>query len=83
MKTENEKPKNPFVYPKNSYVLEEENKGYYQYPDSLGITLRDYFASAALTGLCAYSGTMNSVNGEMTVSRSYAIADEMLKQREL
>lgn len=83
MKNENQKPKNPLVYPKNSYVLEQEDRGYYQYQDTLGITLRDYFASAALTGLCAYSGTMNSVNGEMTASRSYAIADEMLKQREL
>ena len=48
-----------------------------------GMTLRDYYASAALTGLCAHSGTMNLVNVESTVSRSYEIADEMLRQREL
>lgn len=48
-----------------------------------GMSLRDYFASAALTGLCAHSGTMNLVNVESTVARSYEIADEMLKKREL
>jgi hypothetical protein len=48
-----------------------------------GMSLRDYFAAAALTGLCAHSGTMNLVNVESTVARSYEIADEMLRKREL
>ena len=48
-----------------------------------GMSLRDYFAAAALTGLCAHSGTMNLVDVESTVERSYEVADAMLKQREL
>lgn len=64
--------------------MEETSNHIQAFPDKYetGMTLRDYFAAAALTGLCAHSGTMNLVNVESTVSRSYEIADAMLNQRE-
>jgi len=46
-----------------------------------GITVRDYFAAAALTGLTAAFG--KPVNAEDLATHAYAVADEMLKKRPL
>lgn len=45
------------------------------------ITLRDQFAMAALTGLCADSGTAG-VTVDVMARTSYALADAMLAERE-
>ena len=44
-----------------------------------GITVRDYFAAAALTGLASAFGT--PVNAEDLASHAFQVADEMLKKR--
>lgn len=41
-----------------------------------GMTLRDYFAAAALTGLATRDGARNR-----GVANAYALADAMLKER--
>ena len=50
-----------------------------------GLTLRDYFAAAALTGICGNSSRGASTCDESQESAlpawSYRIADEMLKAR--
>jgi hypothetical protein len=44
-----------------------------------GMTLRDYFAAKAMTGLLARTSTSN---GDAIVKDSYALADAMLAARE-
>jgi len=82
---EDKKPQNPSAFPSDTIDHREsamQSRTVYNGQEE-GMTLRDYFAAAALTGLCAYSGTMNDITLESTALRSYDMADEMLKQREL
>lgn len=44
-----------------------------------GVTVRDYFAAAALTGLAASFG--KPVNPEVLADEAYKVADAMLKRR--
>lgn len=44
-----------------------------------GLSLRDYFAAAALQGLCHI---LHPTTGEEAARRAYNIADAMLKERE-
>ena len=76
----NEKPSNPLVYPKNSYVLQQEDEGYYQTEDDLGITLRDYFAAKVLQGKMS-TEFIGYSSDEDIAKDCYKLADEMLKQR--
>lgn len=47
-----------------------------------GMTLRDYFASQALAGLCAHSGSYGATNGPGDLSeRAYQISDAMIEAR--
>jgi hypothetical protein len=46
-----------------------------------GLTLRDYFAAAALQGFCA-NPEIRAPSMEVLVLMVYDAADEMLKQRE-
>lgn len=48
----------------------------------MGMTLRDYFAAAALTGICA-SDACSSANPTFkdVAAKAFAQADEMLKER--
>lgn len=48
---------------------------------SAGMTLRDYFAAAALQGLCACSARTEPSTVSGTADLSYRIADAMLKAR--
>lgn len=49
------------------------------YPGFMGMTLRDYFAAAALTGLLAHaSGEIPDI----APSKAYILADAMLAARE-
>ena len=48
------------------------------YAKSEGITIRDYFAAAAMQGICASGPTIG--NGEIS-REAYQIADAMLKER--
>jgi hypothetical protein len=52
------------------------------YYDAGGMSLRDYFASKAMQGFCAYNGSygINNGPGEI-VARAYEIADAMLEAR--
>lgn len=45
-----------------------------------GMTLRDYFAAAALQGLIAYSGN-SSAYSDLQAKQSYKIADAMMAER--
>lgn len=71
--TENKKPKNP-----NAFPWEYDNGDFQS-----GMTLRDYFAAAALTGLASKMFTNQTNDRESVVKQSYDLADKMLKQREL
>ncbi len=44
-----------------------------------GMTLRDYFAAAALSGLC---WNLRAIGDKDIVDAAYELADTMLKQRE-
>ena len=41
------------------------------------MTIRDYFAAAALQGLCAHGG----INPKQMAQAAYIVADEMLERR--
>lgn len=48
-----------------------------------GMSLRDYFAAAALQGMCANTGTYGINNGpEQIATRAYECADAILRARE-
>lgn len=93
MKTEeNKKPHNPNAFPVDGvYAGESLSKG------NSGMTLRDYFAAKAMQSIVqnyynstesqkyicqAWLGRKGTVKEHISVD-SYAIADAMLKQREL
>ena len=46
-----------------------------------GMSLRDWFAGNALSGICA-SGTGKSWSKQMLAEEAYHLADAMLKERE-
>lgn len=47
-----------------------------------GISIRDYFASAAMQGMCAFHGSYGSTNGPGDIAdRAFHIADEMISAR--
>ena len=52
-----------------------------------GMSLRDYFAGQALTGILAYPSTEHETAEDfdpaVVAGRSYAFADAMLKEREV
>ena len=60
--------RNEYVHPTNSS------------DNSCGIPLRDYFAAAALQGICA-SGPSSNYTNEMLTREAYNLADTMLKVR--
>jgi len=76
------KPNNPEAFPKyteNGHVKQD------------GMTLRDYFATAAMQGMVTKYGKPNDYNWQygtedthdLLAKKCYKIADAMLKQREL
>ncbi len=66
------KPKNPDAFPSDN-----RSSGY------SGMTLRDYFATAAMQGLTTKYGETLQSSYDSRAKESYKIADAMLKQREL
>jgi hypothetical protein len=48
-------------------------------PNKQGITVRDYFAAAALAGICG--ANQNSEQASLVASKAYAFADAMLLAR--
>ena len=48
--------------------------------DPVGMSLRDYFAAAAMQGICA-SGPM--ITDDVIALEAYSIADAMIKAREV
>ena len=46
-----------------------------------GMTLRDYFAAQALTGICANSGNTALKSAEQFAQAAYNVADAMLEAR--
>ncbi len=62
----------------------------YTQPRNIGMTLRDYFASAALQGLCAGFSAIDSrwprddepEGYDVVAEHAYHIADAMLKARQ-
>lgn len=78
---EDKKPNNPQAFAMG-YGTDNYNV------DQPGMTLRDYFANSAMIENMrrSYSGNDNHIANsqyEIIAKYSYAIADEMLKQREL
>ena len=47
-----------------------------------GMTLRDYFASEALTGLLGFYNNEQYLKASMVANRAYILADAMLKERD-
>ena len=47
----------------------------------VGMTLRDYFAAQALTGLCANQSITEDLSPKDVSCKAYFIADAMLKER--
>jgi len=46
-----------------------------------GLTMRDYFAAAALQGICA-SGPSSTYTNQALANEAYSVADAMLEARE-
>lgn len=61
---------------RNEYVHPTNSTG----NSSYGITLRDYFAAAALQGICA-SKPSAVYTDDLLAKESYSLADAMLKVR--
>lgn len=76
-----EKPENPMAYPGSKWTPDNQDV-------SEGMSLRDYFAGQALSGLCSGDivGNMSDVadgarGGMREAKAAYQIADAMLKAR--
>ena len=77
--------KNPSTFPSPGVVMTDgRQQGCYE-----GMTLRDYFAAAALQGFCSgpeYGLAENKAAGltwiQVTTKYAYKIADAMLEERE-
>lgn len=75
-----EKPNNPSAFPVTATEQSYHNQSPLM-PES-GMTLRDYFAAKAMQGLISHYGIDGDYERECPM-KSFEIADEMLKQREL
>lgn len=62
-----------------AFPVAEDHKIASEFPWTQGISMRDYFAAAALTGICGVPGRV--VLGEFEAKAAYAIADAMLAAR--
>ncbi len=83
---------NPAAFARPAYPGSDMPNTPYAHHEQDGMTLRDYFAAAALQGLCANPGAAyqaNSVNGwgivnctvNSVANEAYELADAMLKAR--
>lgn len=88
MSEQENKPKNPFVYPffeynRNGYgnavVLNDGQGNMNVIPFTEGITLLDHFAGIAITGLAP---TCTQGYEEELSKRAYSLASAMLKERQ-
>jgi hypothetical protein len=55
------------------------------YTDNPGMTLRDYFAAAAINSIitnCKMDGYIEETQEDMFAKRAYSVADAMLRARE-
>jgi len=59
-----------------------EPEGPAVYKDNEGMTLRDYFAAKAMAALFDSDAGHNAMECQMIAEEAYAMADEMLKERE-
>ena len=64
------------AFPRTRYHSDEHPIGY-----ETGMTLRDYFAAKALTGMLSNSN-LSAIPNEEIAGEAYAIADAMLEARE-
>jgi len=67
---------NPPAFPSQSVYIEDQET------NSRGMTLRDYFAAAAMQGICA-SGPSLEWSSDRLAAEAYDLADAMLKAREV
>ena len=71
---------NPSAFPVQSVYIEDRETG---------MTLRDYFAAQALTGAQIWDAVINGKNAQFSASTeklaevAYAVADAMMKAREV
>jgi hypothetical protein len=78
---------NPSAFPARSYIVPSDLEARHvrALGDTQGMTLRDYFAAAAITGLCSaqtQDGEWRHGGPEGTAREAYLIADAMLAARE-
>lgn len=69
-----DKPDNPMAFPVDS--------GDKQFPYQEGMTLRDYFAAAALMGFMANKNRPTNFDPDDDADYCYKLADALLKARE-
>lgn len=74
MEAKNKKPQNPVAFP-HGYGTDVYERA------ELGMSLRDYFAAKAMQGCCVCEGP-EFPSPTVIAKWSYAVADEMLKERE-
>ena len=82
---ENKKPENPSVYPDPMRGADQSYSNQNPWQLESGMTLRDYFANSAMSGITNNIVTSQGAGAswEYISEASYKIADAMLKQREL
>jgi len=54
-----------------------------QWPNEIGMTLRDYFAAKAMQGYCADTEFKKECGQEDTAISAYKMADAMIKERKV
>lgn len=74
MSTENGGCAFPFV---DHYVNVETGERFENYGDA-GMTLRDYFAAKALSGICSHDDSWGLSNIKKVAEKAYEIADAMI-----
>lgn len=71
------KPDGGPAFPMQDQEFQSDGMGWK--PSVPGMSLRDYFAAAALQGILAHDSTRNN---ETAAGRAYGVADAMLAKRE-
>ena len=68
------------AFPIDSYIL-NPNATEKEIKEAQGMTLRDYFAAAALQGLAVNSHNFDNMSDKSIAENAYLIADAMIKAR--
>ena len=70
-----------FPYSRKVFINRDGEKGYLETITTEGMTLRDYFAGQALSGMCARRQVINNEELALLVKSAYEIAGKMIEEK--